>query len=464
MTRALDSLLFLILIFFATCKEENLIKPGEEFRPFVSIPNYGSIQENIQVLNEIDPQSYADDSPLSLRIKCLSLSQYSVYDIKGLGANSLNENIDEIAYKTDVKIGETSYTILYNFCYDLKETTRCKSEGRQIAYLGNDGNCIYIADGIDKGNTWKFIPKSNSSEEQIEITVNPLLNHTFKYLLTCDPNGEKQKHTVTKAEGSFNDKGGMDITLKITSKEACKKVDFYFIFKFIQDYKILFIILLILFGIFNCGFGKRFSRFTAFILCLIIFVVLILVLSQYVLPSGCKEWIIWVMLGVGVILGITAGVFAFKYHEGCIAFLTGGIGGFFLGQFLYGLFGNRIPVNGTVMNIVFIVVSIGALIAVAFFFKKFIVIFATSLIGSYCLIRGISLFAGHFPDEMTVIDLQTRGETEQLKALLTWQVYVYLGAIGLSTIISMIIQYKTYKEDPVNDSDYKDANNMRTAE
>ena len=470
MTRGLDSLLFLILIFFATCKEENLIKSGEEFRPFVSIPNYGSIQENIQVLNEIDPQSYAVENLLSFRVKCLSLSQYSVYDIKGLGANSLDQKIEEIAHTREVRMDNgSSYTILYNFCYDLKKTDRCPEGGRQIAYLDENNKCQYIADGIDKGNSWKFIPKSDSNssnftEEHIEIEVNKLENNNFKYLLYCDPDGEKQDHNVTNSIGFFNDNGGMDITLNITSKEACKKIDFYFIFKFIQDYKILFVIILILFGLFNCVFGKRFSKFTAFILCIIICVVFILVLSQYVLPSGCREWIIWVMLAVGVILGVTAGVFAFKYHEGCMAFLSGGIGGLFLGQFLYTLFGNRIPVNGTVMNIVFIVVAIGALIAVAFFFKKFIVIFATSLIGSYCLIRGISIVAGKFPDEFTIIDLRTRGETEQLKALLTWQVYVYLAAIGVATIISMVIQYKTYKEDPVKDSDYKDTNNLRTAE
>ena len=63
-----------------------------------------------------------------------------------------------------------------------------------------------------------------------------------------------------------------------------------------------------------------------------------------------------------------------------MAILTGGIGAFFLGQFVFNLFGNRIHLNGIVMNIIFIVVSIGALIAVVFFFKKFIVIFATSLI------------------------------------------------------------------------------------
>ena len=463
MTQSLNCLLFLTLIYIATCIEEKLIKPGEEFRPFVSIPNYGAIQENIQVLDELDPQSFEGDSFLSFKIKCLSLSQYSIYDIKGLGANSMSGR-GEIAYTTPVTINGKTYTILYNFCYDLKKTDKCEEEGHQIAYLGDDDKCKYIGDGIKDGNTWKFIPKTNITEEQIEITVNQLGNHTFKYILTCDPNGKEQEHTVTNSIGRFKDNGGMDITLEITTKEACKKVDFYFIFKFIQDYKILFIILLILFGIFNCGFGKRFSRFTAFFLCIIIFVVFILVFSQLVLPSGCKQWIIWIMFGVGVILGITAGVFAFKYHEGCMAFLTGGIGGFFLGQFLYNLFGNRIPVNGTVMNIVFIVAAIGALIAVAFFFKKFIVIFATSLIGSYCIVRGISLVAGKFPDEITVIDLRSRGETEQLKALLTWHVYVYLAAIGVCIIISMIIQYKTYKEDPVPESDDKDGYKLRTAE
>ena len=471
MSLSLDNLLFLFLIYFATCIEENLVKPGEEFHPFVSIPNYGSIQENIQtiqVLDEINPQVYAeeDDTPLSLRIKCLSLFKYSIYDIKGLGANSLDEKVDEIAHTTKVDINGTSYTILYNFCYNLEKTQRCnfgEDKGYQIAYL-NGSECKPIADGIKNGNEWKFIPKTNETEEQIEIKVNQLDNNNFKYILTCNPNGEKQKHQVTRTEGEINAKGGIDITLEISSKEACKKVDFYFIFKFIQDYKIMFIILLVLFGILNCGFGKTFSRFTAFFLCIFIFVVFILILSQYVLPSGCREWIIWVMFGVGVILGITAGVFAFKYHEGCMAFLTGGIGGFFLGQFLYNLFGNRIPVNGTVMNIVFIVVSIGALIAVAFFFKKFIVIFATSFIGSYCIVRGISLVAGKFPDEMTIIDLRTRGETEQLKALLTWEVYVYLAAIAVATVLSMVLQYKTYKEDPVPESDSKDTNNMRSAE
>ena len=460
----------MILIFYATCIEEKFSEVGENFKPFVSIPNYASFEQNIPKINFLEESIQSDIFSKIKTVRCSFLDDYSLYDISRLGKNSLDESIKETAHQYDVDIGGKTYSILYNFCYNLKNTERCPYDKKQIYYIA-DGKCQPLAGDIGSGNKWEVIHKNatNKTEDIIKITVNPEGNHTFEYELSClevpedKKKEEKGKHYVDKAEATIDD-DNLKVTFYISSVEACVKVDFYFIFKFIQDYKVIFIILLMLFGILNCGFGKRFSRFTAFFLCIIIFVVFILVFSQLVLPSGCKQWIIWIMFGVGVILGITAGVFAFKYHEGCMAFLTGGIGGFFLGQFLYNLFGNRIPVNGTVMNIVFIVAAIGALIAVAFFFKKFIVIFATSLIGSYCIVRGISLVAGKFPDEITVIDLRSRGETEQLKALLTWQVYVYLAAIGLCTIISMIIQYKTYKEDPVPESDDKDGYKLRSAE
>ena len=114
--------------------------------------------------------------------------------------------------------------------------------------------------------------------------------------------------------------------------------------------------------------------------------------------------------------------------------------------FLYSLFGNRIPVNGIVMNIVFVLVSIGILILITFKLKKEIVIIGTSFIGAYIFIRGISLFAGHFPDEFTIADLVNNGEYEQVKDLLTWHVYVYLTFIVIITILSAIFQFKFNKE------------------
>jgi hypothetical protein len=172
------------------------------------------------------------------------------------------------------------------------------------------------------------------------------------------------------------------------------------------------------------------------------------------------------MLAVGLIIGIVLGIIVYKYHEKVMALLTGGISGFFIGQFLYSLFGNQIPANGIVINIVFVVVSIGVMIAIAYFFKKFIIIFATSFIGAYCFIRGISLFAGGFPDEITVMDLRGEDETDQLSKLLTWKVYVYLAAIVVTTVLAIFAQYKLNKDkdDDDDDSDRKDKNLVKSSE
>ena len=82
----------------------------------------------------------------------------------------------------------------------------------------------------------------------------------------------------------------------------------------------------------------------------------------------------------------------------------------------------------------------------AFFLKEVIIIFATSFIGSYAFIRGISLFAGYFPSEFTVIDLKKRGEDAQLKELLTWRVYIYLVSIVIACGLSIFLQFKINKE------------------
>ena len=133
----------------------------------------------------------------------------------------------------------------------------------------------------------------------------------------------------------------------------------------------------------------------------------VLFFSQYILPSVCAEWIIWVILIIGIILECTAGYFVIDIFSG----RSRRISYWLLGEFLFNLFCNAINGNGTLIHILFIVISIVACIILAYFLKSFIIILATSFIGSYALIRGISLFAGHFPSEYTVIDLKGRGET-----------------------------------------------------
>ena len=480
MSKALQQLIFLISILYIFSVDPKFMERDETFKPFVSVPSIGTLKKfgnNVQANEETEPASFSFESGLSetQQVKCLYLDEYDVYDISHLGANTL-EDIKEVASQHDFEnFNNSKYTILFNFCYNLKPTKRCDlGDDKQAFFMVNGTNCQPLSGDIKDGNKWKTVKNDSGEVLYLEIEVNQYEPHSLKYHLKCNEEvgkkGDEKKFNVLETSSiKENDKGGFDVILEIESKEACVKVNFYFIFKFIEDYKALFVILLMLFGLFNCILGQRLGKYTAFLLCVFIVTILVLVFSQYVLPSGCAEWIIWVMFAVGIILGCTAGYFTFKYHDKVMALLTGGISGFFIGQFLYNLFGNQIPleVNGIVINIIFVVISIGVMIAIAIFFKKFIVIFATSFIGAYCFIRGISLFAGGFPDEIKVMDLRGEDETEQLKKLLTWKVYVYLAAMVVTTALAIYAQYKFTKkktDDDDGDSGGKDKNLVKSSE
>ena len=377
---------------------------------------------------------------ISFAVKCMFVDDFNVFDISRLGINTLKT--DKRAYNHTFT--EENAQIFYNFCYDIKEVDGCDYSNKQI--LSKEGSkCIPLANSINKGNKWStWADADNSTILRIEPNQNDT-NHTVLYKLKCNP--EKKEMYFNDARSYYKKEvdGKYETVLFIESKEACTKFDFYVIWKFINDYVYIFAIILIAFGIFNCILGKRLAQYTSFILTLVGVTALCLFLFQYILPSGCAQWIIWVILAVGVILGCTAGYFVFKYHDKFMAFLVGGLAGFLLGQFLYNLFGASIKGNATLINILFIVLSIIALIVVAFFIRDFIIIFATSFIGAYAFIRGISLFAGHFPSEFTIMDLRKRGEDEQFKQLFTWRVYVYLAFILVTFGLSIFIQYKINK-------------------
>ena len=55
------------------------------------------------------------------------------------------------------------------------------------------------------------------------------------------------------------------------------------------------------------------------------------------------------------------------------------------------------------------------------------------------------MFTKYFPNEITIIDLKSRGEEEQLAELMTWRVYIYVLAIFIGTFLSIYAQGKVNK-------------------
>ena len=157
------------------------------------------------------------------------------------------------------------------------------------------------------------------------------------------------------------------------------------------------------------------------------------------LSDSTEYWVGWVVLAGAVIVGLFVGFLLYKCQR-LGAAIIGGWGGFLLG----------IVFNTTVMwvadsSVAFWVInSAFALLAavLAFIFYFHAIILSTSFTGSYFFVRGISLYAGGFPNEMALIDQIKSGAIEHI----SYWFYLYLFFIILLTVATTIFQYKHFKK------------------
>jgi len=127
--------------------------------------------------------------------------------------------------------------------------------------------------------------------------------------------------------------------------------------------------------------------------------------------------------------------------------------GYVLGEVIYNLGFNRIQSNPKLIYWLIIVGSMIIFAGLTAWLKKPLVIFATSFIGGYLFIKGISMYAGGFPNESQVMDYISEGEWDSVDKLFTWKVYLYLVSWVILLIIGIIVQFKINKE---NRSDVED--------
>jgi hypothetical protein len=94
-----------------------------------------------------------------------------------------------------------------------------------------------------------------------------------------------------------------------------------------------------------------------------------------------------------------------------------------------------------------LLISIIICVTFAYFLVDQVVIISTSLIGSYFIIRGISLYAGGFPNENYVIDLIINKEFDTLHDVLGPIFYIYMVGWIILFIIGIVVQCKLKKEE-----------------
>ena len=126
--------------------------------------------------------------------------------------------------------------------------------------------------------------------------------------------------------------------ISFESKEACPKANFYEVWKILNENYWIFGVLMITMGLFLNFLGAKFVIFTIFIFtCLITILFFFILMFQYILPSGAKPEIVWVVLGMSVILGTILGYFVAKYKNWLMSILVGTYTGFIVGNLFFNL-------------------------------------------------------------------------------------------------------------------------------
>lgn len=73
---------------------------------------------------------------------------------------------------------------------------------------------------------------------------------------------------------------------------------------------------------------------------------------------------------------------------------------------------------------------------------------ATSLIGAYCAVRGISIVLGGFPDEKYLSLLLKHKEFNQIHRIFAGPGFVYLSSITMLFILGVLFQSKIIFDSP----------------
>ena len=395
-----------------------------------------SASEIKNFLSGVEPVSYSEEKSNGTVIKCFwfNSDKISVYDLHYLKPDNDYKN-------TSLKFEDGQ--ILFNLCDNIpNDHSKCTPD-TQVVYKTDEQSCTKrLTDVASKGSEWSLInPDDQRSGIKIKMSPGDDSKRVI-FEIKCDNSTDMTEVNTTS---SISDD---ELIFKFSSKYACPQADFYDIYRIIVEKKYIFGSALILIGLFELFLGQKLVTATIFIFSAAIVVLFVFVFFfQFILPGGIDKTVFWFVLAIAIIVGLVLGYFVAKYKDKFFGIIMGALLGYIIGQILYNLALNRININQTALQIIVYVLCIGVCIALSILLFNIVTIFATALIGAYAVIRGISIFAGGFPNETTIADLVKNEETEQLKNLLTWIVYLYLGGWVILFVIGLVVQIKIFAAD-----------------
>lgn len=272
---------------------------------------------------------------------------------------------------------------------------------------------------------------------QLSYTSSDDSNINLKINITCDyaVDGNLDQSSVQfHAEGS-------DYSVTLAHRAGCPVFQYSMLQKFFDQYKYVIAAVMIVLGLIFCFAGNALINLILFVASSIIAFFALVSLVYYIVEKANKEpseTVQWVIVGSSAVVGLLVGFAVKKYRSIGVACLAAW-GGVAIGLLLTTTFFVQSPYAKYG-------IIIGCAIILAFFaFKveKLVVIAITGLLGSYMIVRGISLYAGGFPNEMALGDEIKNGGITFDQFPKTF--YGYLAGIGVCAIVGIVVQVKQNK-------------------
>jgi hypothetical protein len=329
------------------------------------------------------------------------------------------------------------HPIQFNFCSNID--TPCSPNDVLMAHSATQ-SCKKFAGKADQEKSWSLTESKTTKRTVLTVklplgeTCAPGKQYQTSIEMTCDPKVNVPKITNDK---TFDDTQCENV-VKMTSKYACSSGKFSAWWNQFGMPKQALAGLLIAIGLYFIIFGVMFWKTNSSLInCAILGLILYSFLTLF----------FKVNLGICMICGIAIAIVAMNFPS-FNGVLLGVVVGYLFGSLAYNLLVKAIPINPQALYWGMLVFFILLVSIAGGFMKSYMVCLATSLVGSYALIRGVSVYAGGYPDETYVMMLINNGEYTQFGRIFGPKIYAYIGGIFVLTAIGFWIQsYCVPKEE-----------------
>jgi MFS family permease len=235
-------------------------------------------------------------------------------------------------------------------------------------------------------------------------------------------------------------------TVQIVSNYGCSVMSVDRILTYLNKFKPYFGVFFILAGIVLCFFSIRLMQFTVCIGGMLTSIGLTVgIFYLFVFKATTKPNVILWWIAGGLLLGLIVGIVLMKFPKHGAALIAGwggGVGGVLCNTAFVSYLGWTWTV--------YVSAVLGALITMLLTLKFYdiIIIEATSILGAYSIVIGISFYAGHYYEPLQVVQMIKAGLYSQIDKMY----WFYVAGFFVFAITGILVQRKQYKIESARDA------------